>query len=118
VVDVYLGDLRYGNDECALKYSNVRNYWPVATRNFNTAYNSSEILLRHLAIPNHIECCTGPIIEWTKKNIPKVRFNLMFQYSPRYKACEFPDINRELTGEECRKAVDTLKRSGIEDIMI
>lgn len=118
VVDVYLGDFRYGNDECALKYSNVVNYWPIVTRNFKTAYKSSEILLRQLVIPNHIECCTKPIIEWTKENIPKVRFNLMFQYSPQYRANEFPRINRRLTGEECRKAIDILKKSGLEDIMV
>lgn len=118
VVDVYLGDLRYGNDECAMKYSNARDYWSIVTGNFKTAYRSGEILLRHLVLPNHIECCTRPIIEWTKNNIPNVRFNLMFQYSPHYRAYEFPEINRVLTGEECQKAVDVLKKSGLEDIMV
>ncbi|PWB51842.1 MAG: hypothetical protein C3F06_09255 [Candidatus Methanoperedenaceae archaeon] len=116
VVDVYLGDMRYGNNECARKYSDVQNYWPVVTRNFKTAYISSEILLRQLVLPNHIGCCTVPIIEWTKKNIPKVRFNLMFQYSPHYRTYEFPEMNRALTGDECLKAVNTLKKSGLEDV--
>lgn len=105
VVDVYLGDLRYGNNECALKYSNVQNYWPIVTRNFKTAYISGEILLRQLVIPGHVGCCTGPIIEWVKKNIPNVKINIMFQYSPHYKAYKFPEINRVLTGEECKKAI-------------
>src|SRR4030066_931375 len=51
VVDVYLGDLRYGNDDCAWKYSDVKNYWPIVTRNFKSAYNSGEILLRLLVLP-------------------------------------------------------------------
>jgi putative pyruvate formate lyase activating enzyme len=118
VVDVYLGDFRYGNDECAHKYSNVKDYFQVVTRNFNTAYNSSEILLRHLVLPNHIECCTTPVIEWTKQNIPNIRFNLMFQYSPHYRAYEFPDINRALTWDECQKAVDILKKSGLDDVLV
>lgn len=118
VVDVYLGDLRYGNDECAQKYSNAPDYWSIVTGNFKTAYKNGEILLRQLVLPNHIECCTRPIIEWTKQNIPKVRFNLMFQYSPYYRAYEFPEINRTLTGDECQKAVDILKKSGLEDVMI
>lgn len=118
VVDVYLGDLRYGNDTCAKKYSNAPDYWSIVTRNFKTAYKNGEILLRQLVLPNHIECCTRPVIEWTKQNIPKVRFNLMFQYSPHYMAYEFPEINRALTGEECQKAVDILKKSGLEDVMI
>lgn len=118
VVDVYLGDFRYGNDECAQKYSNAADYWSTVTRNFKTAYIMGEILVRHLVIPNHIECCTKPVIEWIKENIPKVRFNLMFQYYAHYRANEFPRINRALTGEECQKAVDILKKSGLADVMV
>jgi putative pyruvate formate lyase activating enzyme len=118
VVDVYLGDLRYGNDECANKYSKVPNYWPIVTRNFRSAYNSAEIVLRHLVLPGHIECCTRPIIRWTKENIPKVRFNLMFQYRPHYRAREFPEINRTLFPEECEKAIGILRGSGLEDVLV
>lgn len=113
VVDVYLGDFRYGNDSCALKYSNVKDYWSVVTRNFRTANKNGEVLLRQLVIPEHIDCCTGPIIEWTKQNIPHVRFNLMFQYSPHYLSYKFPEINRVLTMDESRKAIDMLKKSGL-----
>ena len=118
VVDVYLGDFRYGNDECGRKYSNAADYWSIVTRNFKTAYIRGEILLRQLVIPNHIECCTRPVIEWTKENIPNVRFNLMFQYSTHYRTNEFPRINRALTVEECQKAVDILKKSGLADIIV
>ena len=118
VVDVYLGDLRYGNDECAKKYSNVSNYWHVVKRNFRSSYGSAEILLRHLVLPGHIECCTRPIINWTKENIPKVRFNLMFQYQPHYRAREFREINRTLSKEECEKALGIVTESGLEDVLI
>jgi len=40
----------------------------------------------------------------------------MFQYSPHYRAYEFPEINRALTGEECMKAVNILRKSGLEDV--
>lgn len=117
VVDVYLGDLRYGNDGCARKYSNVPDYWNVVTGNFKTAYKAGEILLRHLVLPGHLECCTRPIVKWTGENIPKVRFNLMFQYRPAYRAYEYPDINRTLTPDEIQKALDIVKGSGLEDVM-
>ncbi len=118
VVDVYLGDFRYGNDECARKYSNVPDYWQVITRNFKTAYMKGEILLRQLVLPGHVECCTKPIVKWTVENIPKVRFNLMFQYRPNYRAYEYPEINRSLTREECQKALDIVKEYGIEDVLM
>jgi putative pyruvate formate lyase activating enzyme len=118
VVDVYLGDFRYGSDECAMKYSNAPDYWSTVTRNFMSAYKSGEILLRHLVLPNHIDCCTVPIVKWTKEHIPKVRFNLMFQYSPNYRAYEYPEINRNLTREECQRALAIVKESGLEDVLV
>ena len=116
VVDVYLGDMRYGNDTCAEKYSNVPDYWNVVTRNFMKAYTGGEILLRQLVLPGHIECCTAPIVKWVKENIPKVRFNLMFQYRPTYRAYEHPEINRSLMPTEVQKALDIVRDAGIEDV--
>ena len=118
VVDLYLGDFRYGNDECAMKYSNAPDYLSVVKRNFMSAYANGEILLRLLVIPNHIECCARPIIAWTKEHIPKVRFNLMFQYSPHHMAYLFPEINRMLTGEECQRALDIVKESELLGVLI
>ena len=118
VVDVYLGDFRYGNDECAMKYSNAKDYMKTVSRNFMRAYDSGEILLRHLVLPGHIECCTRQIVEWTKENIPYIRFNLMFQYAPNYRAREFPEIIRPLTQDECQKAIDIVKESGLEDVLL
>lgn len=118
IIDVYLGDFRYGNNGCGKKYSNVDNYWGVVTRNFESAYRSGEILLRQLVIPNHLECCTRPIVAWVKKNIPKVRFNLMFQYMPYYKAYLYPEISRPLTREERERALRIVKEAGIEDLLV
>lgn len=117
-VDVYLGDFRYGNDECAKKYSKVPDYCQVVTGNFKKAYASGEILLRHLVIPNHIECCTRPVVQWTKEHIPKIRFNLMFQYSPHHLAGEYPKINRILTPGEIQKALEIVKEAGLEDVLV
>ncbi len=105
VVDVWLGDFKYGNDECAKKYSNVRNYFQVVTRNFLDAKKTGELLIRHLVMPNHIECCTAKIVKWVSENLGRsVRFNLMFQYYPTYRAYEFEEISRRLSWEEMRRA--------------
>lgn len=118
IVDVYLGDMRYGNNECGKKYSEVPDYWNVVTRNFMKAYTGGEILLRQLVLPGHLECCTAPIVKWVKENIPKIRFNLMFQYRPAFRAYEHPEINRSLMPAEIRKALDFVREEGIEDLLI
>jgi putative pyruvate formate lyase activating enzyme len=118
IVDVYLGDFKYGNDICARKYSKIKNYLEIVQPNFEFAYKTSEILLRHLVLPGHLECCTKPISEWVVKNIPHIRFNLMFQYRPCYRVIEYPELNRGLTPEEKTRAIEIVKEAGIEDLLI
>jgi len=118
VVDVYLGDFKYGNNECALKYSKVKNYLETVQSNFEFAYETAEILLRHLVLPGHLECCTKPIAEWVAEHIPQVRFNLMFQYRPCYRAMEYPEIARHLTFEEEERAIAIVREAGIEDLLV
>ncbi|MHB8101252.1 MAG: radical SAM protein [Methanosarcina sp.] len=118
VVDVYLGDFKYGNNICAQKYSKIKNYLEIVQPNFEFAYQTAEILLRHLVLPGHLECCTKPIAEWVAKNIPQIRFNLMFQYRPCYRAMEYPELGRQLTPEEEAEAIDIVREAGIEDLLI
>lgn len=104
-VDVWLGDFKYGNDECAKKYSKISSYWKVVTRNFLRAKDNGELLIRHLVLPNHIDCCTEPIVKWVAKNLgADTRFNLMFQYYPTFKAWDYSEISRRLNAEEMKKA--------------
>jgi putative pyruvate formate lyase activating enzyme len=118
IIDVFLADFRYGNDRCAKKYSDINNYTEIVKRNFKKVYQHSDIIIRHLVLPKHLECCTKPVIEWTVENIPHVRFNLMFQYTPFYKSCEYPEINRKLGLDEQEKSIEIAKNYGIEDLLV
>jgi len=110
-VDVWLGDFKYGNDKCALRYSKVPRYMEVVQRNFLRAKENGELLIRHLVMPEHIECCTQRVVDWVSENLGKdVRFNLMFQYYPTFKAYEYPEIARRLTVEEMKKAYSIASR--------
>lgn len=104
VIDVYLGDFRYGNDGCAKELSDVEGYSEVVRRNFAHAWETSEVMVRHLVLPGHLECCTRPIMEWVRGNMPGAYFNLMFQYRPEYRAGLHPGIDRRLTAEERKQA--------------
>jgi putative pyruvate formate lyase activating enzyme len=118
VVDVYLADLRYGNDCCAKKYSKVDEYMKVVTENLTHAYSNAEILLRHLVLPGHLDCCTKPAVEWVATHIPHVRFNLMFQYTPHHLAYKYPEINKPLARQEMEKAIEIVLSSGLEDVLV
>ncbi len=118
VVDLYLGDFKYGNDRCAFRYSKVRNYMETVGQNFKAAADQAEVLVRHLVMPGHLDCCTRPIMRWIAENTPHVRLNLMFQYRPEYLACRYPEINRHLTNEEIKKALLIVKEEGLESILV
>lgn len=118
VVDVYLGDFRYGDDAHALRYSGCAGYWAVTTRAFLAARSQADVLVRHLVLPGHVECCTRPIVEWCADRLGRdVRFNLMFQYFPHYRAREYPGIDRVLTEEEVRRAREIAHTAGLANLV-
>ncbi|USS40725.1 radical SAM protein [Thermococcus aggregans] len=121
IVDIYLGDFKWGNNEDALKYSKSPNYWETVTRNFLLAkkHYKAEFLIRHLVMPGHLDCCTRPILKWISENLGKdVRVNVMFQYRPEYRAHEYPEIDRRLTNDEMLKAAQLVKEFGLKNALV
>ncbi len=110
VVDVYLSDFKYGNDECAKRLSNVENYTKIVKRNHLLALKHAEIVIRHLVMPNHIECCSKPVLEWISKNIGKRAIvNIMDQYRPEFRAFEY-EISRRITKKEFEEVINYAKQ--------
>jgi putative pyruvate formate lyase activating enzyme len=104
IVDVYLTDFKYGNNECANRLSNVENYWDIIRRNHKIARSQCEMIIRHLVLPNHFDCCTKPILEWIAENLEDVRVNVMDQYRPEFNAYEHEDLTRRLKSGEFERA--------------
>jgi putative pyruvate formate lyase activating enzyme len=117
IIDIWLPDLKYGNNNCAWRLSKVRNYWEIATRNIKRAHEAGDIIIRHLVMPNHIECCTRPVLEWIAKNAPRALVNIMDQYRPEHLVARYPkmypDIARRPTQSEMREAYRIAKELGI-----
>jgi putative pyruvate formate lyase activating enzyme len=106
VMDVYLTDFKFGNDRCAKRLSGVNNYWEIISRNHLIAYGQGEMIVRHLVLPNHIDCCSLPVMDWIADNIPGVLVNIMPQYRPCYKAAQYEDIIRPVFRGEFQKVMD------------
>jgi putative pyruvate formate lyase activating enzyme len=110
IVDLYLSDFKYGNDECAEQLSKVRNYFSVITRNHLTAADQAELVIRHLVLPNHIDCCSRPVLKWISNGLKdRIIVNIMDQYTPAYKAKERMDIGRYVTKEEMKAVINYAK---------
>jgi len=106
IIDVYLADFKYGQGDCAKRLSRVMRYWEVVSRNHKIANEQCEIVLRHLVLPNHLDCCTKPVLQWIADNLDttRIRVNVMDQYRPEYRAYEVPEISRKITNREFNEA--------------
>lgn len=116
VIDIYLTDFKYGNDSCAKRLSDVDSYLAVVKRNHLLAYQHGEVLVRHLVLPNHYECCSKPVLRYIAKNIPDVLVNVMAQYRPEYKVYEFKDIARPVSAEEVTQVKTYAEKLGIHQV--
>jgi putative pyruvate formate lyase activating enzyme len=116
--DIYLTDFKYGNDECAQRLSKVKNYFKTVARNHRLAFADAEVIIRHLVLPNHVECCTRPVLEWIAENLGSdARVNLMDQYRPEYRAEEYPELTRRVTTEEMERALRTAEEAGLRNVI-
>ncbi len=114
--DVYLTDFKYGNNECASKYSKAGNYWEVLTRNHKLAFEDAELIIRHLVLPDHLECCTENIFRWIGSELDKnVRVNIMGQYRPEAKARDFPELSRRVSTDEMEQAFKIADEIGLRN---
>ncbi len=115
VIDIWLPDFKYGNNECAERLSKVRRYIEVVTRNLKIAAEHGDMIIRHLVLPNHVECCSKKVLEWIANNLPKDRVlvNIMDQYRPEYRAYEYKDIARRPKREELEEVYSYADKLGI-----
>jgi len=115
IMDLYLTDFKYGNNRCGKRLSKVDDYWDIVRRNHMEAARQGEMIIRHLVLPDHLDCCTFPILRFIADELDKTRLrvNIMGQYRPEYKAGDFEEIRRRPRNEEMEKAIGYARELGI-----
>lgn len=116
--DLYLTDFKYGNNECAQRLSGIPDYMEVVGRNHKMAWDAGDMIIRHLVLPNHVECCSKPLLRWISQNLGlEVVLNIMGQYHPVYHAEENEEISRLPTYNEIGEVVEYAKDLGFENLI-
>ena len=123
LMDVWLPDFKFGPGRCAITLARTPRYWETVTENLALIHRWGEdFTIRHLVMPNHVECCTYPVLDWIAETMPDVPVNIMDQYhpdtytdpcNPRYEA-RYADIARRLTGDEVRDSYRYAERLGLK----
>ena len=127
-IDIYLPDLKYAEDELAKNYSNVNNYFDIATKAISEMVRQvgipkidsdgmikKGVIIRHLVLPNNIQN-SKKVLKWIKENLPpKIYISVMAQYFPTYKAKNIRDLNRKLTKQEWQEIINFINELGLEN---
>jgi putative pyruvate formate lyase activating enzyme len=122
LIDVWLPDFKFGPGKCAVDLSRTPWYWDTVTNNLRLIHEWGEdFVIRHLIMPNHVECCTKPVLDWIARNMPEVPINIMDQYypdnlcdsgSPKYRE-RYNEIARSPTEEEIIRSYQYAKDLGL-----
>lgn len=126
VIDIYMPDMKYANDEIGYQYSKIQHYVQTnqaAVREMHRQVGDLVIdehglaqrglLVRHLILPNGL-AGTPEIIRFLADEISKNTYlNLMDQYRPCYNAQYYPKLTRRINNSEYQEAVALAHSAGI-----
>jgi putative pyruvate formate lyase activating enzyme len=111
--DVWLADFKFGNDDCARRLAKAPDYVRVVRENLLWANDHSELIVRHLLMPGHVECCWRPVAEWLAAELPGVKVNLRSGFWPAWQAARHPELRGTVSTPESTRAVDLARRLGL-----
>jgi putative pyruvate formate lyase activating enzyme len=130
LVDIYLPDIKYLENDLGRQLSAVDDYADVAPGALREMLDQvghltmngegialRGLLVRHLVLPGHTansQRCLDLLADLSLD----VCISLMSQYSPQHRAGEYPGINRKLTEEEYDQVMDYALRLGLENVYI
>lgn len=99
VVDVQVADFKFGNDACAARIAGVPRYVEIVTRNLLLVSASTRLIVRHLLLPGHFECCFLGIVRWLADHLPGARVSIRDGYLPKWQARHHADLRSPLPAD-------------------
>ena len=131
VVDIYLPDLKYADDDEARRYSRVPDYVTHARTAIAEMWRQvgplrldenglarRGMIVRHLVLPNGL-ADSEDCLDWLRETCgPRVTISLMAQYYPAYHAGRYPLLNRRVTATEYGRVVTHAQRLGFENLLV
>ena len=130
LVDIYLADLRYYDDELAFNYSGCRNYFENATMAIDEMFRqvgecsfdkdgmiTKGLIVRILILPGHIEDSKKLIKYLYKTYGDEIFISIMNQYTP-VNTCIYNNLNRKLTDNEYDEVIKYALELGVTNAFI
>ncbi len=126
VIDIYMPDVKYSDDENAQRYSNAPNYFEMNKAALKEMHRQvgdlicdergiarRGLLIRHLVLPNRI-AGSFSILEFIAHEISKDSYvNIMAQYRPCYRAPHYLELSRRITNKEYEEVIEYARSLGL-----
>ena len=130
LVDVYLPDIKYMDNALGRRLSKVDDYADVVPGVLKEMLDQvghlemdddgiavRGLLVRHLVLPNHLDN-SRKCLRFLTDLSASIFVSVMSQYSPQYRACDYPEIDRRLTEAEYDDITDYALDLGLENAFI
>jgi len=129
IVDIYMPDFKYADPGMAERYSAAPDYPEVAKEAIKEMHRQvgdlvinregiaeRGLIVRHLVMPGGT-AGTEEVVRFIAEELSLDTYiNIMDQYHPCYKAFEHPPLNRRITPEEYRDALQAAIHAGLKRI--
>jgi len=127
LVDIYLCDFKYYNNDLATEFSNAPNYFETCTKVLKEMFKQQPkniikdgllkngIIIRHLVLPNYSNDSIK-ILDHIKENFgTKTIISLMSQYLPYFKAINHKTLGRKLKPIEYKRVLTHFEKLNFEN---
>ncbi len=129
LIDIYLPDIKYSDDENAFKFSGIKRY--VAANRAAIAEMFGQVgnlilddsgiatrglLVRHLVLPDDIAESRGSLTYLASLS-KKLWISIMSQYHPCHKAVNHDRLGRKLRIDEYKTVLDTALELGFDNLL-
>jgi putative pyruvate formate lyase activating enzyme len=111
LIDIYLADLKCGNSSCAEVLLDAPNYVEVVKENILKASCRVDVIVRHLILPGHRDCCLELILRWLAETLPEVKVSLRGDYTPPAQETSAP--KGYLEQADLHDALDMARQMGL-----
>jgi len=129
IVNIYLTDLKYYDDLYAVKYSNAKDYFKIATKALEEMFNQvgkpliendimvKGVIVRILLLPGLLDDAKKIVKYLYDKYNDKIFISIMNQYTPVIKT-NYEELNKKVDKEDYDELVDYAYDLGIRNAFI
>lgn len=130
LVDIYLADLKFFDDNLAFNYSKCKDYFEIASLAIDEMFRqvgnfkienglmTKGLIVRVLILPGHTDDAIKIIDYLYETYKDNIIISIMNQYTPINKIKNFPNLNRKVTKNEYDKVINFAISLGIKNAFV